>query len=163
MKKLFFIFFLLASNSVFASKNHPFHTSVTEIVFNEKEQLWEVSIRLFQDDLEAGLSAFQGKKFQFQAGVDVDELLTKYIKTHVGFQVNLKLQTPYRYIGFEPQKDVIWVYLEIPTQQQFTGAYFQNSLLVDVFPDQTNLLHVARMDKKKSYLFKKDIPVILLE
>jgi len=25
------------------------------------------------------------------------------------------------------------------------------------------LLHVARLDKKKSYLFKKDIPVILLE
>ena len=84
MKKLFFLIFLLASNLTFASKNHPFHTSVTEIVFNEKEQLWEVSIRLFQDDLEAGLSAFQGKKFQFQAGVDVDELLTKYIKTHVG-------------------------------------------------------------------------------
>ena len=110
MKKLFFIFFLLASNPIFASKNNPFHTSVTEIVFNEKEQLWEVSIRLFQDDLEAGLSAFQGKKFQFQANVDV-----------------------------------------------------QNSLLVDVFPDQANLLHLARLDKKKSFLFKKDTCVILLE
>jgi hypothetical protein len=163
LKKLFFLIFLLASHFIFASKNHPFHTSVTEIVFNEKEQLWEVSIRLFQDDLEAGLSAFQGKKFQFQTSVDVDDVLAKYIKSHVGFQVNMKLQTPYRYIGFEPQKDVIWVYLEIPTQQQLTGVYFQNSLLVDVFPDQTNLLHVARLDKKKSYLFKKDIPVILLE
>ena len=163
MKKVFFIFFLLASNYVFASKNHPFHTSVTEIVYNEKDQLWEVSIRLFQDDLEAGLSAFQGKKFQFQPNIDADELLAKYIKTHVGFQINRKLQTPYRYIGFEPQKDVIWVYLEIPTQQQFAGVYIENSLLVDVFPDQTNLVHIARQDKKKSYLFKKDIPVILLE
>jgi len=163
LKKLFFLIFLLASNPIFASKNHPFHTSVTEIVFNEKEQLWEVSIRLFQDDLEAGLSAFQGKKFQFQTHEDADELLFKYIQTHVGFQVNLKLQTPYRYIGFEPQKDVIWVYLEIPTQQQLTGMYFQNSLLVDVFPDQTNLLHLARLDKKKSFLFKKEASVILLE
>ena len=163
MKKAFFIFFLLVSDHVFASKNHPFHTSVTEIVFNEKDQLWEVSIRLFQDDLEAGLSAFQGKRFQFQASVDADELLVKYIKTHVGFQVNRKLQTPYRYIGFEPQKDVIWVYLEIPTQQQFAGVYFENSLLVDVFPDQTNLVHLARLDKKKSYLFKKDTSILLLE
>jgi hypothetical protein len=55
------------------------------------------------------------------------------------------------------------VYLEIPTQQQLTGVYFQNSLLVDVFPDQTNLLHLARLDKKKSFLFKKDTSVILLE
>lgn len=163
MKKAFFIFFLLVSDPIFASQSHPFHTSVTEIVFNEKDQLWEVSIRLFQDDLEVGLSAFQGKKFQFQAGVDTDELLVKYIKSHVGFQVNRKLQTPYRYIGFEPQKDVIWIYLEIPTNQQLNGVFFQNSLLVDVFPDQTNLVHLARLDKKKSYLFKKDMNIILLE
>lgn len=163
MKKAFFIFFLLVSDPIFASQNHPFHTSVTEIVFNEKDQLWEVSIRLFQDDLEAGLSVFQGKKFQFQPNIDADELLAKYIKSHVGFQVNRKLQTPYRYIGFEPQKDVIWVYLEIPTNQQLNGVFFQNSLLVDVFPDQTNLVHLARLDKKKSYLFKKDMNIILLE
>jgi hypothetical protein len=153
----------LASNSVFAAGVHPFHTSVTELVFNEKDQIWEVSIRLFQDDLEVGLSAFQGKKFQFQANVDADELLQKYIKTHLGFQVNRKLQTPYRYVGFEPQKDVIWVYLEIPTVQELKGVYFQNSLLVDVFPDQSNLVHVARLDKKNSYLFKKDSNIILLE
>jgi hypothetical protein len=93
----------------------------------------------------------------------VDEILAKFVKTHVGFQVNRKLQTPYRYIGFEPQKDVVWIYLEIPTLQELKGVYFQNSLLVDVFPDQTNLVHVARLDKKKSYLFKKDAQIILLE
>lgn len=163
MKKVFFIFFLLVSDQVFASQNHPFHTSITEIVFNEKDQLWEVSIRLFQDDLEAGLSAFQGKKFQFQSNINADGILEKYIKTHVGFQVNLKLQTPYRFIGFEPQKDVIWVYLEIPTIRELTGVYFQNSLLVEAFPDQTNLVHLARLDKNKSYLFKNDTRVILLE
>ena len=163
MKKIFFLFFLLVSDPIFASLNHPFHTSVTEIVFNEKDQLWEISIRLFQDDLEVGLSAFQGKKFQFLPNVDVDEILAKFVKTHVGFQVNRKLQTPYRYIGFEPQKDVVWIYLEIPTTQDLKGVYFQNSLLVDVFPDQTNLVHVAKLDKKKSYLFKKDATIILLE
>jgi hypothetical protein len=163
LKKIFFIFFLLVSDPIFASLPHPFHTSVTEIVFNEKDQLWEVSIRLFQDDLEVGLSAFQGKKFQFLPKLDVDEILAKFVKTHVGFQVNRKLQTPYRYIGFEPQKDVVWIYLEIPTLQELKGVYFQNSLLVDVFPDQTNLVHVARLDKKKSYLFKKDAQIILLE
>ena len=163
MKKFFFILFLLVSDPIFASQNHPFHTSVTEIVFNEKDQLWEVSIRLFQDDLEVGLSAFQGKKFQFLPNIEPDELLVKFINSHVGFQVNRKLQTPYRYIGFEPQKDVIWIYLEIPTTQDLKGVYLQNSLLVDVFPDQTNLVHVARLDKKKSYLFKKDAHVILLE
>lgn len=158
-----YLFLLLGSHIAFAAPTHPFHTSVTEIVFNEKEQIWEVSIRLFQDDLELGLSAFQGKRFQFQEANETDDLLAKYIKTHIGFQVNLKLQTPYRYLGFEPQKDVIWVYLEIPTNQELAGVYFHNSLLVDVFPDQTNLVQLARVNKKKSYLFKKDKNTILLE
>ncbi|MDU0808883.1 DUF6702 family protein [Aquirufa regiilacus] len=34
---------------------HPFHSSVGECVYNPKEKVWEISIRLFQDDLEQGL------------------------------------------------------------------------------------------------------------
>ena len=128
---------------------------MTELVFNEKQGIWEVSIRLFQDDLEQSLSQFKGKRFQFQQEQGAEELIQAFIKKQFGFLVNQHLQTPYRFLGWEPQQDVIWVYLEIPTQQSLTGVFLKNSLLVETFPDQTNLVHVARQGDKKSYLFQK--------
>ena len=75
-----------------------------------------MSIRLFQDDLEQGLSQFKGKRFQFQPGQGAEELIQEFIKKQFGFMVNQVMQTPYRFLGCAPQQDVIWVYVEIPTQ-----------------------------------------------
>ncbi|RXK48091.1 DUF6702 family protein [Aquirufa rosea] len=151
---VFSLFIALESNA--KELVHPFHTSVTECVYNEKEKTWEIAIRLFQDDLELGLSAFHSKKISFEKTPNMDELLESYIRKHFGFQVNKQLQTPYRWIGWEPNPDVIWVYLEIPTDQDLAGVFIMNDLLIEQFPDQTNLFHCARGSKKKSFLFQKN-------
>jgi hypothetical protein len=64
------------------------------LVFNEKEGNWEVSIRLFQDDLEQGLSQFKGKRFQFQQAQGAEELIQEFVKKQFGFMVNQVMQTP---------------------------------------------------------------------
>jgi hypothetical protein len=137
-------------------QRHPFHTSVSECVYNEKDQVWDLSIRLFQDDFEQVLSDYQSKKFQFQFANQPDALLESYVRKHIGFQVNKKLQTPYRWIGWETQGDAVWIYLEIPSQSDLSGVYFQNSLFCETFADQTNLLHIAKKELKRSYLFQKN-------
>lgn len=147
---LFFMTFPLLGNV------HPFHSSVGECVYNPKEKVWEISIRLFQDDLELGLTAFTGKRFVFQEDPQTDKVLESYLRKHLGVQVNQQLTTPYRYLGWEPVKDVIWVYVEVPTEQQLKGMYWENSLLAETFPDQTNLFHVARGEQKHSYLFQEN-------
>jgi hypothetical protein len=155
LKSLLILVFLGLFHSSFSKEIHPFHTCITELVFNEKEGNWEVSIRLFQDDLEQGLSQFKGKRFQFQQAQGAEELIQEFVKKQFGFMVNQVMQTPYRFLGWEPQQDVIWVYLEIPTQQSLSGVFLKNSLLVETFPDQTNLVHVVWKGDKKSYLFQK--------
>lgn len=152
MKKGIFLLLLIVL-PVLGNK-HPFHSSVGECVYNAKDKVWEISIRLFQDDLEQGLQAFTGKRFVFQASPQTDKVLEAYLRKHLGVQVNQKLTTPYRYLGWEPVKDVIWVYVEIPTDQNMKGMYWENSLLAETFPDQTNLFHVARGEQKHSYLFQ---------
>ncbi|WP_459516182.1 DUF6702 family protein [Aquirufa regiilacus] len=135
---------------------HPFHSSVGECIYNAKDKVWEISIRLFQDDLEQGLTAFTSKRFVFQEDPQTDKVLESYLRKHLGVQVNQQLTTPYRYLGWEPVKDVIWVYVEVPTEQYLKGMYWENSLLAETFPDQTNLFHVARGEQKHSYLFQEN-------
>jgi hypothetical protein len=155
LKAKLLVLMLLAS-PIFGSPLHPFHSSVGDCVFNAKDNIWELSIRLFQDDLAVGLSQFSGAPFSFQKNNQVDAVLEKYVRTYFGIQVNQKRTTPYRFLGWEAVDDVIWVYLEIPSAQDLSGVYIENRLLADSFPDQSNLLQVVRNSDKRSYLFQKN-------
>ncbi len=126
------------------------------MTYNAKEQTWEISIRLFQDDLEQTVSSVSGKKFRLIPGDEASEQgLEGYVRKHFGFRVGKQFSTPYRWLGTEQQQDAIWVYLEIPTTADLVGSYLENSLLLDEFEDQTNLVSWSFQGSKKSYLFRK--------
>lgn len=126
------------------------------MTYNAKDQSWEISIRLFQDDLEQTVSSVSGKKFRLIPGDEASEKgLEGYVRKHFGFRVGKQFSTPYRWLGTEQQQDAIWVYLEIPTTADLVGSYLENSLLLDEFEDQTNLLSWSFQGSKKSYLFRK--------
>ena len=135
---------------------HPLHSSVTEMSYNQKDQSWEISIRLFQDDLEQSVSAAIGKKYRMVPGDEASEKeLDTYLRKHFRFHAGKQISTPYRWLGTEQQQDAIWVYLEIPTTSDLAGSYLENSIFLEVFEDQTNLVQWAPAGQKKSYLFRK--------
>ncbi len=135
---------------------HPFHSSGTEMSYNQKDQSWEISIRLFQDDLEQTMSSNLGKKFRMIPGDEASEKeLDAYLRKHFRFHAGKQISTPYRWLGTEQQQDVIWVYIEIPSSSDLIGSYLENSLLLDEFEDQTNLVSWSFQGQKKSYLFRK--------
>ena len=141
---------------LFSLDFHPFHSSVTEMSYNQKDQSWEISIRLFQDDLEQTMSSNLGKKFRMIPGDEASEkALENYVRKHVGFRTGKQISNPYRWLGTEQQQDVIWVYIEIPSTSDLIGSYLENSLLLDEFEDQTNLVSWSFQGQKKSYLFRK--------
>lgn len=135
---------------------HPFHSSVTEMTYNQTDQSWEISIRLFQDDLEQTISSNLGKKFRMVPGDAASEkTLDAYLRKHFRFHAGKQITTPYRWLGTEQQQDAIWVYLEIPTKSDLVGSYLENSIFLDEFDDQTNLVSWSFQGQKKSYLFRK--------
>ena len=124
--------------------------------YNAKDQSWEISIRLFQDDLEQTLSSSTGRKFRMVPGDEASEkVLDAYIRKHFRFHAGKQITTPYRWIGTEQQQDAIWVYLEIPTTADLAGSYLENSFFFDEFEDQTNLVSWSFQGAKKSILFRK--------
>jgi len=124
--------------------------------YNVKDQSWEISIRLFQDDLEQSVSAAIGKKYRMIPGDETSErLLDAYLRKHFRFHAGKQISTPYRWLGTEQQQDAIWVYIEIPTTSDLAGSYLENSIFLEVFEDQTNLVQWAPAGQKKSYLFRK--------
>jgi hypothetical protein len=145
--------FLHSPSSILLNK-HDFHTSLTEMRYNTKSKTFEISLRVFTDDLEKVLSATnQNKKFLVENNDKNDPFVEAYIKKHF-VVVNTKNQKPtINYIGKEKEGEATWIYLEMPVNESINGSKIQNNVLIDMFEDQTNILNIFVQNQKKSYLY----------
>ena len=59
----------------------------------------------------------------------------------------------YEYIGKETSEDLqaIWCYLEIINIESIKSIRVENSLLMELFDDQKNIIHIMMPDKKQGY------------
>lgn len=144
-------FFLIS-----ASPKHDYHVSVTQMQYNPGTRLFEVSIRIFTDDLEKALSQTNGnRRFSVKNNDQNDTFVSGYIQKHFLLSDDQKKVVTVRYIGKEQEEDATWVYAEIPLKMPLTGYRLQNSILAETFEDQVNMTNITISSEKKTYLFKK--------
>lgn len=135
---------------------HPYHVSIAEVKYNAKTQSLEIALKLFTDDLEKTLSEMAGKPVLLTPDDAVQKLLETYFQKN--FQVELaenQISVPRSY-GFEKQDDAHWFYLDIPVKaNQLKEAKLRNQVLIETFPDQTNLTNLEINGKKRTLIFKE--------
>lgn len=140
-----------------AYRLHDFHTSISRVDYNAKEKSFEISIRVFTDDLEKALSKDNGgQKFVVLDNDKNDPYVEKYIRKHFALIAASKQKKTYAYIGKEQEADATWVYVEVPCSEAITGFSMQNSIMLDLFDDQVNLVNFNYQGQKKSYIFKNE-------
>lgn len=130
---------------------HPFYVSVTEIRSDAAKSSFQVSCRMFTDDLQDALYRQYGFKAELARpqGADADKQLAKYIQERLQIKVNGQ-QVDLRWVGYEIEEEATWCYWEA-TQFPGTGTLeVQNRLLYDYLSGQTNLIHVYKNGVRNS-------------
>ena len=157
--KKFTIGFLLLSLSA-SRPAHEFHASVTQMQYNPKERVFEISIRVFTDDFEKALSAASNTKVSLdEKGDKYDLLIEKYVQAHFGYQTPQKQPKPFKYVGHETEVDANWIYLEMPYAEPFRGGVLKQNVLMELFDDQVNMVNIQYQGQKKTFVFRKSQPV----
>ena len=131
---------------------HPFHVSVVEINHNADDRNLEISCKIFTDDFEKILAKNYKTRVDLINPADrkaTDKLVSDYINTHLQLQADGK-QLSLSYLGFEREDDAIYVYVEVPQVSTLKKISIVNSLMYDLFDDQTNLMHVIVKGNRKS-------------
>ncbi|RNI31153.1 DUF6702 family protein [Rufibacter latericius] len=132
---------------------HEFHTSITEARYNPRNQTYELSVRLFADDLEEALTRRHKTTVRLDRSERVNKLMAEYLQTHLAISTVKGTRAAQRFIGAQEEADAIWVHLEIPAGKAPVGqVWVQNALLMEVFDDQTNILNLEIAGKKRSVL-----------
>lgn len=133
----------------FESK-HDFHTSLSEFRYNKSHDSFEVTVRVFSDDLQKILD-LSGEKVKLESP-NSDEVLSKYFVKKLAFVKDQKVVLA-NYIGKEPEPDATWIYLEFEKASSLKEYNLLNTIFFDLFDDQNNVVNYIKGDQRVTQLF----------
>lgn len=153
---------LLLSVTLFLSFTvaHKFYVSVTNVVYSEKDSAFQITSRIFIDDMEDLLEERYGIDAQLATPDEAkiaDSYIEKYIKAKFVIELDGKV-TDYKFLGKRYDNDVVICYLEVPKVNISTlkTLSVQNEILTDLFEEQQNVVHVKWKGQKKSFVLIKE-------
>lgn len=154
--KVFILFLGLLALTSFTLL-HKFYVSVTQVEYNQEENSLQIITRLFVDDIEDLLQERYNNTITLGEGEEsgkVDFYLKDYMDQKMLFTVNRK-QVSFNFIGKEYEEDLLICYLEIENITQLESVQISNQILMDLFEEQQNIIHVKKEKKRKSIILEK--------
>jgi hypothetical protein len=152
---LFVLTIVLCSSSVptqQANAVHPLYVSVTTFTHNAKEEILEITIKVFVDDLEKALK----KKHKTAVSLThralaekAKEMVEGYMKEHLYLTINDNLTTQ-EFVGCEIEKAALWIYFQVPRQTNIKKISVSNSILYEMQAGQITIMHAQVGGIKKS-------------
>ena len=148
------ILLLIISPLLIAATAHKYYLSVTDLAYNEEAKSIQIITRLFYDDLEAVIQERYDTAVIVDATSNQEELdtyLKKYFKKKLLIKVN-GTQREVSFIGKEYEDDYVVCYLEINEVDSIESFEIESTVLMDLFPEQKNMVHTDIAGRKKSFL-----------
>jgi uncharacterized protein YlxP (DUF503 family) len=150
MTRKIVLLILLISCMSFVS--HKFYVSISQVVLNDKNQQLEISLKVFTDDLQIALKQINDSlRIDDQTSIDnYQPLIEAYILENFSFYPTL----PITYVGAEIDYDVVWIYLETTPVDKKLSYELSNSVFMDIYQEQVNIVNISIADNTLSYLFQ---------
>lgn len=164
MKGIRIIAFLLVLPLLSAVSVHKFYVSITKIEHSEEDESLQIISKLFIDDIEDVLQA----RYSPDISLDPEKETAKdakYLKGYVLQKLKVEVNgTPMEveYLGREYENDVVKVYVEVMGVKDLRTLEIENKMLMELFEDQQNIIHVKRKKKRKTLVLDIDNPKGLL-
>lgn len=152
--------FIIILSFIFLSFSpHKFYISIIEAEFNETNQAFEISIKFQGHDLEYALKnagipdLYLGTEKEIE---NANDYLKQYIEEKFQIIVNEK-NSELTFIGKEVyDNDVIYCYLETSKIPFINKITLKNSLLIELFEEQINLVYLEIRNKNFNFIFNYD-------
>jgi len=148
-----FIFFISLVMTSFVI--HKFYIGVFQVDYKLDKKEFQITSRVFIDDIEKALEIKYKKKLNLatkKESKETDALIAEYFKEKLKFSVNNKAQEMI-FLAKEYEDDVLICYHRMPFSGKIKLINIYNSILIEQFSEQQNLLHTNINGNKKSFLF----------
>ena len=101
--------------------------------------------RTYSEDVELAL---------LNESEEIDSLIINYVSRKLEVIINSNKKA-YSFLGKEYNNDEIYIYLEIENVEFINSIEIKNRMLMEIFPDQQNIIKLYINDLKKTFLLTK--------
>jgi hypothetical protein len=147
-KKIFLLFCIIP---LLSFSPHKYYLSLTQIEYNSESKSIQIIINVFMDDIETALNKEYSIDLQLTNKNEMesnDVYFKKYLEKNLYFKVD-NTSSSFNYIGKEYDGDLVYFYLEIENVNSVEAIEVVNTILIDYFPEQQNLIK-SKVNKKHS-------------
>jgi hypothetical protein len=138
---------------------HTYHSSILELRLNPEKKQVELALKVFTDDLENALSKGHPQHLSLQDPRALP-LADAYVRDHLALTLpgtsarQPSLPLTVQFVGMQPEKDAYWLYAKATLPRATTSFLLRNTILLDLFSDQMNIVNAEGNFKKVSALFR---------
>lgn len=137
---------------------HPFYISLTDIRYNDGKKTIEIAQKIFWDDLERALGEENNAKVDFlnpSSPEKLKKMLEAYVLKQNQITINGKKVTLH-FLGYEIEEDATWIYIEGKDVGFPKTVEITNTILIEPFEEQQNIVNFYIEKKPKSLILYKD-------
>lgn len=156
---MLFVFVVFSSFTL-----HKFYVSVTQIDFATDKKQLQIRMRIFVDDLNTVLEKQHKRNFYLAAQKPSEEdflEMKSYLKEHFSIKVNQK-NKEVQFFDSELEDDILICYLVCNDVSKVSSLEIKNTLFMEVFSEQQNIIHSNVLGVKRSVLLTESNVIGLL-
>jgi len=164
MKVFKIVVLIVLFSSLTASKPHKYYVSITNIEYVQESESLQIITKIFIDDLQEALRERYDTFLEFDEineSVKAEEYLKKYFSKKFSIKVDGELVS-YDFIGKEYDIETLVCYIEVTNVNSFKTIEIKNEVLMDLFPEQQNIIHLKTESTRRSIILEKDESVGVL-
>ncbi len=163
MRKTAMVFTLLMLCGI--AWSHPLHLSFSNLEFNDKEQRWELIVKIFWDDLEDSVKERTGVDLGLTSGKvhpEAFDIMKGWLTDRLVIHFNQQAIDSDAWIsqGWELKEEAVWMRFAFRYDRTVRRVRIRNTILFDYFSDQKNLLIFTQGKHQKAYQFKHGKPEV---
>jgi hypothetical protein len=147
-------FLILLVIPLMAFTMHKYYISLTQINYNPTEKSLHITMRLFIDDLEKSLEANFNEKFNLDTPNE-NKKTSKYIAYYLNSNFEIKVNDKklnIKFLGKEYEDNVVYFYIEIDSVPVIKSIAVQNTMLMNTFETQQNIIKLNMNNQKKTMI-----------
>lgn len=101
---------------------------------------WELSLKVFQDDLELAITGHVSGSDLTSAVSDTK--IQAYLRENLQLLADNTDKVKWRWVGSETEGDALWIYMEVPKGKAGVIKAIKAGYLQHLFADQVNMINM---------------------
>ena len=130
--------------------SHKYYVSSTLIDYSDKSGTYQVSLKIFHDDLEKDLG-FEMNELDYDDYEQTNSIIKKYLFNNFKIYSN-ESELKVDFLGFERKNDLVIYYIEIFNAENVKSLIIENKILFQAFRNQKNIILYRFNNYKKSFI-----------